>query len=246
MTETFSLSAGSRMGQVTSPFDWGGARLQLSELDNAEKNRFAMQFEGLIGTDDSVIRAIFKDRKDIIEIGIMAIKQALNDPTFEGIYPSDQGLGISLIRPMHVGDTTATPDGKTSWSTTIATANTRQAWIGASAADPFIVGGYSGDLSAGWAGLITIGVESLSLTQVINEIKFWNDRNERVPINLEDITLGDNTNQVSVFPIPTEIYLPKSSMFAQINGVTSTATEYFKLMGLAVGYGRLLKRQTFA
>lgn len=243
MAESFTLSSGTG---ITSPFDWGGARLQLSELDVVEKKLFSTQLEGLVGTDDSVVRAIFRDRKDIIEAAIMSIKQSLNDPTYEGIYPSDTGLGISLIRPMHVGDTSATPDGKTSWSETITAGNTRQAWIGASAADPFIVGGYSGDLSAGWGGLVLIGVESLSLTQVINEVKFWNDREERVPVNIEDMLLGDNTNQVPVFPISTEIYQPKSSMWAQLNGITTGATEYFKLIGLAVCLGKLLKRQTFA
>jgi hypothetical protein len=240
---TITLSSGTI---VSNPFEWGGARYTLTELNDVEKKTFLTQFDGLVGTDDSVIRHLFDDRKNMIEIGICAIKNYLNDVQFEGIYPSDGALGMALIRPMFVGDTTSTPDGKTSWSESITTANTRQAWIGASTSDPFLVGGYSGNLAAGWGGLVLLGVGSLSLTQVINEIKLWNDRNERVPVNIEDIVLGDNTNQVPVYPIPTEIYLPGSSMYATLNGVTTGATEYFKLLGVAIGYGKLLKRNTFA
>ena len=241
MVESMTLSSGK---SVTSPFNWGGASYPLTDLDAEEQDTFRTEFEGLLGTQDSVIRNLFRDRKDFMEIGVMAIKQALNDPRFEGIYPSDPGMGISLIRPMHVGDTSNA--GKTSWSETIATANTRQAWIGTSSSSPFTVGGYTSDASAGWGGVIIIGVASLSLTQVVNEIKFWNDRNERVPVNVEDIGLGDNTNQVPVYPVPTELYLPKTSMYAELNGVTTSAVEYFKVIGLACGLGKLLKRTTYA
>ena len=200
----------------------------------------------MIGTDDAVVRHLFNDRKDMIEVAVCAIKNYLNNIAYEGIDPSDGGIGISLLRPMFVGDTTATPDGKTSWSETITTANTRQAWIGASTGDPFIVGGYSGNQAAGWGGLCILGVESLSLTQVINEVQFWNGREQRVPFNVEDIVIGDNTNQVPVFPMKTEIYLPQASMYAQLNGITTGATEYFKLIGVAIGKGILLKRTTYA
>ncbi len=240
---TITLSSGK---VVPNPFEWGGSRYTLTELNDNEKQIYKTQFDGLVGTDDSVVRHLFDDRKDLIEIGICAIKNYLNDVPFEGMYPADGSLGMALIRPMFVGDTTATPDGKTSWSETITTANTRQAWIGASTSDPFLVGGYSGNQAAGWGGLVLLGVASLSLTQVINEIKFWNDRNERVPVNVEDIVLGDNTNQIPVYPIPTEIYLPNSTMYATLNGVTTGATEYFKLVGVAVAYGKLLKRNTYS
>lgn len=243
MVETMTLSSGI---SIPSPFKWMGVSYPLDELDAEEEDVFRTQFEGLLGTADSVVRAMFRDRKDFCEIGIMAIKSAIKgNPTFAGIYPSDNELGMSLIRPMHVGDTTATPDGKTSWAETITTANTRQAWIGASTSDPFLVGGYSGDLAAGWGGLVIIGVGSLSLTSVVNEIKLWNDREERVPVNVEDLLLGDNTNQVKVYPIPTELYMPASSMYGELNGITTGATEYFKLYGLTVALGKLLKRQTF-
>jgi hypothetical protein len=240
---SITLSSGKT---VQNPFEWGGTRYSLTELSAVEKQTFTTQFDGLVGTDDSVVRHIFDDRKDMIEIGICAVKNSLNNPPFEGIYPSDSGLGMALLRPMFVGDTTSTPDGKTSWSTTITTALTRQAWIGASASDPFLVGGYSGNLAAAWGGLVLLGVGSLSLTQVINEVKFWNDRNERVPVNIEDISLADNTNQIPVYPIPTEIYLPGSGMYATINGVTTSAVEDFKLIGVCIGLGKLLKRTTFA
>jgi len=241
-----TLSPGSKRGSVSSPLQWRGKSLELSQLSPDEQKTFVTEFEGLIGTDDSVMRALFRDRRDEIEAGIMAIKQTLNDPTFQGTYPDDQGLGICQIRPMHVGDTSATPDGKTNWSETITTGDTKQAWIGASSSDQFLVGGYSGDQAAAWGGLIIIGVASKSLTQSMRNIKFWNDRLERVPINIEDYVLRDNTNQVPVLPIPTEVYLPGSGMYAELTGVTTSAVEKFKLVGLAVGLGKLLKRDTYA
>lgn len=244
MTESMILSSAM---PVTSPFKWLGVSYPLEELDTEEEEIFKTQFEGLFGTADSVVRAMFRDRKDFIEIGIMAIKAAMSgNPAFTGIYPNDNEIGMAPIRPMHIGATDTSPEGKTSWSETITTANTRQSWIGYSTSDMFTVGGYADDKTAGWGGLILLGVGSLSLTSVVNEIKFWNNREERVPVSVEDMLLGDNTNQVKVYPIPTEIYLPKSGIFAQLNGVTTGATEYFKLYGLCIGIGKLLKRQTYA
>lgn len=244
MARSVQLSSGV---EIETPFKWLGVKYPLAELKPEEEEIFTTQFEGLLGTVDSVVRNMFRDRKDFIEIGIMAIKAAMSgSPEFTGIYPNDNELGMALIRPMHVGATDSSPEGKTSWSETVTAANTRQAWMGASTSDMFTVGGYASDKTAGWGGLIMLGVGSLSLTQVINEIKFWNDREERVPVNVEDISLGDNINQVPVYPIPTEIYLPKSGMYAELNGVTTGVTEYFKIYGLTIGLGKLLKRTTFA
>jgi len=249
MAESMILSNGK---PVMSPFEWMGVKYQLepltgpAEQPGTEQYIFRSQFENLLGPKTSVVRQMFVDRMEFCEIGIMAIKSAIQgSPAFNGIYPGDGELGMAPIRPMHVGDTTSTPDGKTSWAETITTANTRQAWIGASANDPFLVGGYSGELSAGWGGLIVLGVGSLSLTSVINELKFYNDREERVPFSIEDMALGDNVNQVPVYDIPTELYMPASSMYTELNGTTTGATENFKIFGLCVGTGKLLKRQTF-
>jgi len=236
-----TLSSGK---SLPSPFDYGGASLALSQLTTEEQRVFLRDFNGLLGTDDSVERKIFEDRKDFIEVAIMAIKNWLKDPTFEGIYPSDTSLGMCLIRPIQIGDTTATPDGKTTWTETVAAAHTYQAWIGATTGDRWIVGGTSGDHSAGYGGLCMIGVKSLHINPKISEIKIWNDRNERVPVDVRDLVLGDNVNQVSIVPIPGEILLPQSELYAELAG-DLTGVDYFAPVGLAIGKGTLLKRQTF-
>lgn len=238
---TVTLSSGK---SLPSPFDYGGASLTLSQLSTEEQRVFVRDFNGLLGTDDSVERKIFDDRKDFIEVAIMAIKNWLKDPTFEGIYPSDTALGMCLIRPIQIGDTTGTPDGKTTWTETIAVAHTYQAWIGASAADRWIVGGTSGDHSAGLGGLCMIGVKSLHINPKVSEIKIWNDRNERVPVDVRDLVLGDNVNQVSIVPVPGEILLPQSELYAELAG-DITGVDYFAPVGLAIGKGTLLKRQIF-
>lgn len=237
----YQLSSGT---PIASPFEYGGAKLTLSELNPEEKAIFNRHFQGLLGTDDSVERKLFEDRKDFIEVAIMAIKNWLKDPHFEGIYPSDTGLGMAIIRPIQIGDTTATPDGKTTWTETIAVAATYQHWIGNTTGDRWIVGGTSGDHSAGLGGLVMIGVKSLHINPKVSEIKIWNDRNERVPVDTRSIVLGDNVNQVSIVPIPGEILLPQSELYAELAG-DLTGVDYFAPIGLAIGKGVLLKRQTF-
>lgn len=241
MAGQIKLSDGS---VVESTFKYGGSSYTLTQLDSEEQAAFNTHFKGLLGTDDSQIRKLLEDRKKFIEIAVSAVKNNLDNPRFEGIYPSDSAFGFTMLRPIHIGDTTATPDGKTTWTETVASASTHQAWIGASASDPFLVGGISGNLSAGWGGVVIIGVKSTHINPKVSEVKLWNNRNERVPVDTRDIVLGDNTNQVSVLPIPGEIFLPGDGMYATLAGDV-TGTDYFAPIGLLIGYGKLLKRTTF-
>jgi hypothetical protein len=229
---------------VNNPFYYQGAQLTLSELKPDEKAVFNRDFNGLLGTDDSVERKLFMDRKNFFEVAVMAIKNSLKDPTFEGIYPSDSGLGMCIIRPIQVGSTANPPIGKTNWTETVAVADTYQAWIGNTVNNRFIVGGIAGNATAQYGGLAFIGVKSLNINPKVSEIKIWNDRNERVPVDTRDIVLGDNVNQVSVVPIPGEIFLPLGEIYAELAG-DITGVDYFAPVGLCIGKGLLLKRETY-
>ena len=224
--------------------EYMGSSYTTVSLDDKEDAVFEQHFKGVLGTDDSQIRKLLEDRKDFIKFAVSTIKNSLDNPRFEGLYPSDSAFGMTMLRPIHIGDTSSTPEGKSTWTETVAAASTHQAWVGASAADPYLIGGISGNLSAGWGGLVIIGVKSTHINPKVSEIKMWNNRNERVPVDTRDIVLGDNTNQVSVLPIPGEVYLPGDSMYATLAGDV-TGTDYFAPIGLLIGYGKLLKRTTF-
>ena len=90
--------------------------------------------------------------------------------------------------------------------------------------------------------IITHLVSQVSPTPFVRGAHFQIGRLNLIPEDISDVMLGDNENQVAVFPVPTKIILPEDEFMLSLTG--HAGDEYLKLGGLVVGMGRLLKAET--
>jgi hypothetical protein len=214
-----------------------GQKFSLAPLDDDEQSIFEDNFNKLLSTTDSQVRKILEERVETIVAGIMAIKEKLNRRKFRGMNPGDGEIGFGFIRPgytRHGGNTTGSE--RTSWSVTFAAIGTWVAYLDGANATTFF------SMSEDHGLIITHLVSQVSPNPFVREIHFQIGRVNLIPEDVSDILIGDNNNQVAVFPIPTKIVLPEDQLLVTANG--EAGTEHLKLGGLVVGLGRLLKLET--
>lgn len=215
-------------------------KFSLAPLDTEEQALFEDNFNKLLSTTDSQVRRILEERVDTIVAGVMAIKEKLNRRKFRGMNPGDAEIGFGFIRPGYtrVGGN-ATGSERVNWAVTFAAIGT---WVGYlnGAALPNTTTPFS--MSEDHGLIITHLVSQVSPTPFIREVHFHIGRVDLIPEDVSDILIGDNANQVAVFPIPTKIILPEDELLVIANG--EAGTEQLKLGGLVVGLGRLLKLDT--
>lgn len=211
-----------------------GQSVQMSPLDREEQEVFEAQFDKLMGMNDSVERELLQDRKDVVLAGIKAIKYKMNGPRFTGWNPADNELGWSAIRPPHVRVNNLII---TNWAQVFAVAGVWQRWLDGGAATTPYTAPYA-------CGQIIVGMMSVpyltSVQPLISAARWEIDRQVLVPFDLRPIALGDNARQVPIYPHPTVLILPRSSVIcrtvAEIAG-----TDYVRPVGLSVGLGKFLK-----
>jgi len=208
-----------------------GNTYDLADLTTDEIDIFNMQFDSLLGTSDSVLRQVLAERRNVIFQGIRAIVRALEHKPFKGLNPGDTEIGMALPRPgfFKYNDTV-----KTDWTVSISTSWGR--WLDASSGT-----GYT--LSEDFGYIITHLVSLTTPDPYVQEVKFKIGRTELVPYDVSYIRLGDNKNQVAIFPIPTMLVLPEETFLAEIRGRAS-GTEELMIGGLIVGLGRILKQKS--
>jgi len=210
-----------------------GQKYTLASLDAEEQAVLEDNFNKLLGTVDSQVRRILEERVDTIVAGIMAIKEKLNSRKFRGFNPADMEIGFGFIRPEFVKDTNTIIHD---WNVTLTGMNTWDTWLSNAGDD----GGFV--MSEDHGLIITHLVSQVTPTPYIRAVHFEIGRINLIPEDVSDIILGDNTNQVAVFPVPTKIVLPEDELRLNVTG--HAGTEYLKLGGLVVGLGRLLKAET--
>lgn len=229
-----------------------GETYTLSGMDETEIKYYDRQFDALVGTTDSVLRAILGERKDTVFQGIRAIKSKLENRKFRGLNPRDTEIGFSLIRPGHVkgGDRgfatlNALMDGTSmGWRMWYASAVVWDDWLASAANTGFLL---SED-----HGLIITHLSSYnSPTPYTAAVRFTFGRTQLVPIDVQDMMLGDNETNVAHFPIPTIVCLPETSLLARTVSHDSLrlATEridYLRLGGFTVGLGRFLSVENYS
>jgi len=211
-----------------------GQTSQMSPLDKEEEEVFEAQFDKLFGTNDSVERELFQDRKDVILAGIKAIKFKMNGPRFTGWNPADSELGWSAIRPGHVRVNNVI---QTTWAVTFAAAGVWQRWLDGGAATTPYTAPYA-------CGQIVVGMMSLpylaSVQPLVAAARWEIDRQVLVPFDIRPVALGDNARQVPVYPHPTVLILPRASVIARL--VSEVAgNDYVRPIGISVGLGKFLK-----
>ena len=209
-------------------------KFSLAPLDGEEQAVFEDNFNKLMGTTDSQVRRIFEERADTIVAGIMAIKEKLNRRKFRGMNPGDAEIGFGFIRPGFTksGGLEGT-DTRKNWSVTFDAIGTWVAYLDGTDEDtPF-------HLHEDFGLIITHLVSQVSPNPFVREVHFQIGRVNLIPEDVSDILIGDNANQVAVFPIPTKIVLPEDELLVTAKG--EVGTEHLKLGGLVVGLGRILK-----
>jgi len=210
-----------------------GQKFSLAPLDGEEQGLLEDNFNKLLSTTDSQVRRIFEERSDTIVAGVMAIKEKLNRRKFRGMNPGDAEIGFGFIRPgfTKTGGL-AGVNIRTNWSIAFAAINTWRTYLdGANVTTPF-------PLSEDF-GLIITHLVSQVFNPFVREVHFQIGRVNLIPEDVSDILIGDNANQVAVFPIPTKIVLPEDQLLVTANG--EVGTDHLKLGGLVVGLGRILK-----
>lgn len=209
-----------------------GTKFSLADLSDEEQEIFDTQFSTLIGTDTSVEREIFEDRRPTILNGIRAIKYALEKPAFKGLNPADSELGFGFIRPTHVK---VSGTQLTVWGTSVTTSWAD--WLGsASSAVGFAI-------SAN-VGIILIGMKSMTSPQpFLSEVNVKIGRTQLVPVCVRSLQLGDNKNNAALLPLPTVYGLPREEFLIRIRGDIA-GTDYIIPLGFTVGLGRFLKSET--
>lgn len=210
-----------------------GQDFTLSQLDTEEQQILEDNFNKLLATSDSEVRMILEERSETIVAGIMAIKAKLDDRKFRGLNPGDMEIGFGFIRPEFVKDTNTIVND---WNITLSGMGTWDTWL-SGAGDS---GGFQLDEDYGL--IITHLVSQVTPEPFVRAAHFKIGRVDLIPEEVSDIILGDNGNQVAVYPVPTKIVLPEDELMLILTG--HAGTEYLKLGGLVVGLGRLLKSET--
>jgi len=207
-------------------------RYKLADLDETEQEIFDTQFATLINSNSAVERELYEDRRQTIINGIRAIKHDQENPAFRGLNPADSELGFGFIRPTHVK---VSGSQLTVWGTSVTTSWAD--WLGSASSGV----GYA--ISAN-AGLIHVGFKSLTSPQpFLSEVNIKIGRTQLVPICVRSLQIGDNKNQVAVYPTPTVYALKREEFLVRIRGDVA-GTDYIIPMGFTVGLGRFLKSET--
>jgi hypothetical protein len=210
-----------------------GLSFELASIDAGELAIFKAQFADLMMLPGSDERKIMIDRVQQYLIAMRAIKSALNNPHFTGIYPGDTELGMGFLRPQFTRSNAAF---NLNWSVTLAAANTWQDWLYETAGNAFNVGQ---DF-----GFITTHLKSFtSPIPLTTETKFQVGRTQFVPLDTRNLQLADSENDIPIEAIPTLILIPKSTFYTRIRGDISIGAENIALGGLVFGLGRVLKQE---
>lgn len=216
-----------------SKFEYLGSTITTAKMNPVEENMFNAQYDNALVTVDADERRILQDRKLFVKNFVEAMKDHFK-AAFGGYQAADTEVGMSFIRPGHVGFTATR-----TWAVTIASSTAYQDWV-ASSGSPLSTGGTDGD-----AGLVAFYLKSFATAPKISEILVKGvGRNEFIPTDVRSIALGDNTNQVPIIPIPTLMSLPKESLHIRIKGDT-VGDDIVALGGFMVGLGRYLKKETY-
>lgn len=220
------------------PTTWSlnGRTYNLADLDVNEQSYFDSAFNFILGTSDSVERALLLSRRDVVLAAVRAVKAAVSpaNPAFRGLTPGDTELGMSPIRPVHTRFASLGHPDK--WDFSI-NAETWTDWL----VDNVAATGYTLDKRM---GQVILYMKSYDVSPLGSEVKFKIGTTEFMPVDVRNIQLGDNINNVPFYPLPSMLVLPSvDSLYAQLfsdyGGSTKTA-----IGGLTIGLGAFLKNAT--
>jgi len=206
--------------------EFGIETYKRARLTDEERKILEAEFATLFNVDDSMEKKMLKARLDTIIAGLEAVKFALDNKPFRGVLPADTEIGWGRIRPEHLG--------KSNWKVSIASAGWTD-WLG-TWTSPYTV---HEDV-----GFIVIGFKSYSASPKLAAVHAKIGRQEMVPIDVRFIKAKDNPNNVAVASIPTLILMPKVEASIRLQ-FDETGEDEVEPIGVAVGLGRFLKKETY-
>ena len=211
-----------------------GEEYQLGKpLTADEMTTFKEQLATLLAGPGSEERKVQLDRLDTYVVGVRAILQALNRPTFTGINAGDTEGGFSHIRPVFTIMGGGAGVAPLTWSFALTSAYTP--WLFSAGTTPYTLGNSFGLIITHLMSLVTP-------TPFMAEIQVKTSRTDRLPIDVRAVRIADNENGVSIVPIPTIIAIPKSTLYIRARSDVAGSDE-IAIRGLAVGLGRALKAE---
>lgn len=198
------------------------------------------------GQPSSLKREVFDQHREFIRRAAMVSKNVF-DTGFGGINPADVEFGIQPLRPLHFhrngnqsADATDIKGEENSWRTTAAGFLASES--SASGLDNWI-GGANGYRISKELLLLVFGIEEVSATPKIDELKIDIDRDNIIVFDTRDFRTADNKyGNASYFltKIPVHIVRPLGTIRYRVRSNLGGPAEP-RLLGVTLGTGRALK-----
>jgi hypothetical protein len=202
----------------------------LAPINADELALFKAQFSEILMMQGSDERKLMLGRVPQYMIAMRAVKQALNQAAFAGIYAEDTEVGMGYIRPQFVRSAAAY---RTVWTQAVAVAWAD--WFFEGAGNPYAVGR---DF-----GLVITHLKSLNTPlPLATEVRFNVGRTQLLPVDTRNLQLADTENDIPIIPVPTMILIPKASFYARIRG-DAAGNDAIVPGGLVFGLGRVLREE---
>lgn len=213
-----------------------------SELTPEEKRLFEEQFNDLFYPPWSLERQFILSRKDFVLKGIEAAKHKLDELTFGGFNAGANELGISPIRPGHVG---LCHDG----TYTNAEADNTWKWIKNASAPSYNTGfdGWihspSSDTTAFTVHkdsfIIPLYIVEESASPKLQCVKIDVGRSDILYYDVRGSILRDEQTGISLIPLPKMFWGPNVDVFVSVQAKEAGTLE-LRLGGFTVAKGTFL------
>lgn len=211
-------------------------------LTDRERALFEEQFAELFYPPWSLEREYILSKKDVVIAGIEAAKNALGDKTFGGFNAQANEIGISPIRPGHVG---LCHDG----TYTNAEADNTWKWIKNAAAPSYNTGfdtwihSPTSDTTAFTVHkdcfIIPLYIVEESASPKLQTIKIDVGRSDILYYDVSACRIRDNRTGISLIPLPTTYWGPNTDVLVAVQAKESGTLD-IRLGGFTVALGTFL------
>lgn len=224
------------LGMTEIRIDVQNSVFPLSPFTPDEVAKWDASYRNLFTNRNGVIRDLFEERKPHLFAAARAAKKALKERSFGAFGAPNTEIGMSPIRPGHVGFTTNAGNSKPNnvWRFQIAAA-TETNWIGAGTGTP---------LSNGQnLFLAPVGILELSGAPLIDQVKIDMGRSSLLPMDTHHLRVPDvpGAPNVHMLPLPQVYWGPNETVSYRVWSDAGGVSEPV-LTGIAYGLGLVLNR----
>ena len=187
---------------------------------------------------NSFLYDLFAKNMNAIKAGVEVAKEKFN-AQFKGLLAGDNEIGIQLIRPGQIMRTAATTEAaNNTWSFSFA------------ASGDYYVGYSTSNTTAANIDkevlLLVLGVAFTQGTAPTVEELYWTIGQTTYPVSvIRAAWFADNKNQVRACRTHPMFLEPKQTVLVQSYSIAA-ATQELVLLGVAIGYGRFLRKTSYS